>query len=54
VSYLDDSLKGATLVFSTKTFEEKINLELDHFGAAHTVDDVIIWITVFEKIEFYY
>lgn len=49
-SFLGDSLNGTNPVFATETFDEKMNLklgdvdlELYHFGAAHTVGDIVIW-----------
>jgi glyoxylase-like metal-dependent hydrolase (beta-lactamase superfamily II) len=47
---IEESLEGTNPVFATETFDEKmnlslgeINLELYHFGAAHTVGDIVIW-----------
>ncbi|HIF47231.1 hypothetical protein [Candidatus Thioglobus sp.] len=46
MSYLGDSLKGSALVFTTKTFEEKMNLELYHFGRYYHLDVCLqtIWL----------
>ncbi len=47
---IKDSLKGTEPVFASETFNEKMNLELGgvnlelyHFGAAHTAGDIVIW-----------
>ena len=47
---LKESLDGTEPVFATETFDKKmklelggINLELYHFGAGHTVGDIVIW-----------
>ena len=47
---LKESLDGTEPVFATETFDKKmklelggINLELCHFGAGHTVGDIVIW-----------
>ena len=49
-SLIGKSLDGTNPVFATEVFDEKMNLklgkvdlELLHFGAAHTVGDIIIW-----------
>ena len=47
---IKDSLDGTEPLFATEAFDEKmkltlgdVNLELYHFGAAHTVGDIVIW-----------
>ncbi|AYQ57351.1 beta-lactamase domain-containing protein [Bathymodiolus thermophilus thioautotrophic gill symbiont] len=47
---IGDSLKGTKPVPALETFDKKmqvdfggINLELYHFGAAHTVGDIVVW-----------
>lgn len=47
---IHESLDGTIPFYSTETFDEKmklalgnIDLELYHFGAAHTVGDIIVW-----------
>ena len=47
---IHESLDGTVAFYSTETFDEKmnlslggVNLELYHFGAAHTVGDIVIW-----------
>lgn len=48
--FLKESLDGTVPFYSTETFDEKmkisfggVDLELYHFGPAHTVGDIIIW-----------
>ncbi len=47
---IHESLDGTVPFYSTETFDEKmklslgdVNLELYHFGPAHTVGDIVIW-----------
>ncbi|CAC9579920.1 MBL-fold metallo-hydrolase superfamily [uncultured Gammaproteobacteria bacterium] len=47
---IKESLEGTEPFFATETFDEKmnltlgdVNLELYHFGAAHTVGDIVVW-----------
>ncbi len=47
---IKQSLDGTKPLFALETFDEKINLklggeslELYHFGAAHTVGDIVVW-----------
>ncbi|MDC9727443.1 MAG: MBL fold metallo-hydrolase [Candidatus Thioglobus sp.] len=47
---IHESLDGTVAFYSTETFDEKmkltlgnVDLELYHFGPAHTVGDIVIW-----------
>ncbi|MBC8494361.1 MAG: MBL fold metallo-hydrolase [Candidatus Thioglobus sp.] len=47
---IHESLDGTVAFYSTETFDEKmkltlgnVDLELYHFGPAHTVGDIIVW-----------